>query len=134
MFASESCVDKPFGKPISRLAQQHASWLGEGLQTGRDIDRVAKDGQAIVSASLELPKNPYTGANPDANLGPNAIFGMDVGPNSRQALQNGQRHPTCAQRRVFTRDRRPENHHDAVTEDILNSGAFDLNDALDEVR
>ena len=134
MFASEGCVDQPFDEPIGRLAHQHASRLGECLQTGGDVDRVAQDGQAILSAALELPKNCRARADPDANLRSNAIFGVDVGPNGWQALQNRQRRPACAQRCVFACDRRAENDHHAVAEDVLNSSTLELNNAFDELR
>ena len=99
-----------------------------------DIDHVAENNQPGVSAGVEMSENSRPGVDSDPNLGLSAVFPLYLRAGGLQAGENGPRRAAGPQRRVFERRRGAEDNHDAVAGNALNSRAFDLNGALDDLR
>jgi hypothetical protein len=116
------------------LAHQGAIRIGQGLQTCREIHRVAENRDPGVSTALHLSHHRRSGVETDPQMRSDAVFDLKIGPISLQSLQDRECCATGSQRRIFECDRGAEDRHNAVAGKALYDAALLAHRVVHQLR
>ncbi len=124
-------AEEALGQAMGLAADHDLPRLGDAEQAGREIRRVAEGGvvHAEVAADGADHHQPGVDAHPHTKL--DTVRLAHVLPERLQLLLHGQGGPQGAMRVVLVRQRRPEERHDTVAQELVDR-ALVLVDAVED--
>ena len=116
-------------QPPGGLGDENRAGLGEGLEAGREVHRVAHRLELRPRVPADGAHHDGPGVDADPRAGAQAALGLDLGAEGVHALLDLDGSPAGPERRVLQGHRGPEERQDAVARELLHRALVAVDDS-----